>query len=120
MKKPGVNAQRLQSLAYSVLRVTGTNIFIFLTGASLIFSQYMLPKAQELPLNRWDKPFSNILAAGILFLVIALIRLLERRLSVSGIKRAETAFLVISMLWAGFWGFWWISSLDRLPEGDQP
>lgn len=119
MKEPGIKAQGLQSLAYGILRVTGAGIFLFLTGAGLIYSQYMLPNAQELPLNRPDKPLGNLLAAGILISIVVLIILLERKLSASERKWAAAVFLMISILWTGFWGFWWIGSLDRLPEGDQ-
>lgn len=119
MKEEKVKVQKLQNLAYGVIRVTGAGIFTFLTGASLIYSQVMPPQGQELPVNRADNPLGNILAAAILSAVIILIVLFEKRLSAVGKKRAETVFLMISMLWVGCCGFWWIGAFDRLPEGDQ-
>lgn len=119
MRKKPAWAEGFQSFAYGVIRVVGAAIFIYLTYYSLRYSQYMFPGTREFPIDTKGTPIYNILAAGILGAVVFGCLWMETKLTERSKLRIERIVLVISLLWVACWSFWWISSLDRLPEGDQ-
>lgn len=119
MRKRPAWTDGVLSFAYGVIRVVGAGIFLYLTYYSLRYSQYMFPGTREFPIDVRDNPVYNILAAGVLFAVVFGLPYLEKKLTERSKFRLERIFLMISLLWMAFCSFWWISSLDRLPEGDQ-
>lgn len=119
MENKPVWAERFQSFAYGVIRVVGAGIFIYLTYYSLRYSQYMFPGTREFPIDTKETPIYNILAAGILGAVVFGCLWMETKLTERSKLWLERIFLVISLLWIAGCSFWWINSLDRVPEGDQ-
>lgn len=109
----------IQSLAYRVIQVVGAGIFFYLTYYSLGYSQYMFPQTREFPIDTKGTPVYNILAAGAVCLIVFLLGRFEVKLTERKRIWIERIFLMISALWTACSGFWWISSLDRIPEGDQ-
>lgn len=111
--------EKMQSLAYGVIKAAGAGIFFYLTYYSLRYSQYMFPQTREFPIDTKGNPVQNMLAVGILIITVFGILWLEAKLSEQNKLRIERIILVISLLWVACWSFWWISALDRIPEGDQ-
>lgn len=119
MEAGPVWARKLQSLAYGVIRVVGATIFLYLTYYSLGYSQYMFPVAPEIPIDMKDAPTGNILAVGILCVVVFCFLWFEKKLTERQKIWIERILLVISLLWMACCSYWWISVFDRRPEGDQ-
>ena len=109
----------IQPLAYRVIQAVGGVIFLCLTYYSLRYSQYMFPQMDEIPIDRKGDPVCCILAVGVVILAVFLMMRLEYKISDRNKAWIERIFLSISVLWVTGAGFWWISSLDRVPEGDQ-
>lgn len=114
-----MKTERLQSLAYGVIKVVGAGIFLYLTYYSLRYSQYMFPGTREFPIDIKGEPAHNILAVGILSAVAFGCLWLETKLTERSKLWIERIFLVVSLLWVAICSFWWISTLDRQPIGDQ-
>lgn len=114
-----MKAEKIRLLAYGVIGTVGAGIFLYLTYYSLRYSQYMFPGTREFPIDIRDNPAGNILAAGVLFIAVFGLLYLEKKLPERSKFWAERIVLAVSLLWMACCSFWWISSLDRLPEGDQ-
>lgn len=114
-----MKTEKIQSLAYHVIKAVGAGIFIYLTYYSLRYSQYMFPQTREFPIDMNDTPAYNILAAGILVVAVFVLLCLEKKLTQQRKICIEHIVLVLSLLWIACCSVWWISILDRQPEGDQ-
>ncbi len=111
--------RRLALWANWVVRIFGGAIFLFLTWYSMRYTQYINPGWNEKPVNVPDSMLQNIavlLAAVLLFCGLLLA---EKRLQPKMQKTVSYSALTLVILWVGIWGFWWISSAERIPEGDQ-
>lgn len=112
-------SDRLQTVAYWVLRVVGVCIFFPLIYYSLRYSQYMLPGMAEISKERRDVLWHHLLALVLVAVAVLLLKRAGNRLSQRARLWIERLFLIFSALWAVGWGFWWINGVDRIPEGDQ-
>lgn len=120
MAKTGEKAVRgLYRLGNSIVCITGSAIFLFLTFFSLVFTQYMLPGEAEVPLNKPDSILWNLLALAAAGGVSALLLYLERRLGGKASLRAARISGGVMLLWILAAGGWWICSSAHLPQGDQ-
>lgn len=106
-------------MAYRVIQVVGAGIFFYLTYYSLRYSQYMFPQTREFPMDVVGVPFYSILAVGGVCAALFLLMLIEKKLTEQSRAQAERTVLTLSLLWIACWCFWWISTLDRIPVGDQ-
>lgn len=109
----------LYRLGNSVVRIVGSLIFLFLVVCALIFTQYMPPGGAEIPLNKTDSVFLNLLALVLAFAAVWLLTFLEGRLDVNARRKARCISGAVMLLWIAAAGFWWINSSAHVPEGDQ-
>ena len=111
--------KKLIEAANWVISVTGSAIFAVLIGFSLIHTQYMIPGGSETPLNRSDSLLSNVSVLVLVLLLIFFLYRAEKKMP-ENIKRIlARVSVIIAMLWTAVVGFWWITTVNRIPEGDQ-
>lgn len=111
--------RRLAFLANWVVRIFGGAIFLFLTWYSMRYTQYINPGWNEKPVNVPDSMLQNLVVLFGAVLLFCGLMLVEKRLLPKTQKMISYGALAFAVLWVGIWGFWWISSAERIPEGDQ-
>ncbi len=111
--------KKLTTAANGVVRVVGSMIFIVLVAFALIHTQYMIPGGNEFPLNRKDSIWGNLLVLGIAVIVLFGLYGAEKKMSQNLRKVIARVSVLVTMLVAAVVGFWWITAVDRVPEGDQ-
>lgn len=111
--------ERLAVLANHVVKICGCAIFLFLTWYSFRYTQYMNPGGDEIPVNVQDSMSRNLLALFLAAAVFLWLVQLERQLSERLQKLLMRGTLIFAMVWITGLGFWWITSAERMPEGDQ-
>ncbi len=111
--------ESLNVAAIWVVRIAGSAIFVVLLWYAMRYTQYILPSAEELPVNEHDSMAANIVFGGAALLVVFWAFLVERKLSGRMCWMISHVALMISMLWVGGWSLWWIQAADRKPVGDQ-
>lgn len=112
----------LQGLAASaslIIRITGSLIFVWLTWYSFRFTQYVTPGGEEIPIDTRDFIVRNILFLGFALILISGAFLMETKVTLKTQDLIAKGMLGISLLWTAAGGFWWITAVDRQPEGDQ-
>lgn len=102
-----------------IVRITGTVIFLVLTWYSLRYTQYMIVGGDEIAHNVRDSVVGNCLALAFGILLAGLLWFFAKRVAVRIQERIMRVCVAFSVLWTGGWGYWWISVVDRQPEGDQ-
>lgn len=111
--------QRLSKAADWVVGIVGSVIFVWLSWYAFRYTQYMEIGGPEIPLNIKDSMAANGLAlVGVTAVLCGLFRV-EKRVSLKIQTRMVKILLALSMLWTAVGGFWWISVVERQPEGDQ-
>lgn len=109
----------IKGIACLVLCAIGTVIFVVLSYYSFFYTQYMKIRWAEVALDRKDQPIWNLAALAAIGLLTCCLAQWGKGGWTDGKKRAERVLLVLSALWILLLGFWWITALDRPPEGDQ-
>ncbi len=121
MKQTGreERGERLTALANWTVRIFGGAIFLFLTWYSFRYTQYMNPGGSEAPLNVRDSMSRNLLV--LLFAAAAFTALFaaEERMGEKARQAVRKAVLAMAVVWILAAGLWWITSAERMPEGDQ-
>ena len=117
--KQGLWRERILKIAYGILRVAGIGMFLLLTGAAFVSTSYILPGAEELPVNKGDNPIFNLLFLGGAFGILFWIRKFLAPMAEKRKNNVEKILMAVSLLWIIGMGIWWNVSLDRRPEGDQ-
>ena len=113
------NTDVARLITYPVMAIIGSLIFLYLTYHSFFYTQYIAISWEEKPINVKDQPLFNVFAL-LAFGVVALLLWFIREKCPEKCKKALEALAVIgSALWILILGLWWITSLDRVPEGDQ-
>lgn len=109
----------LSTAAIWTLRIVGSVIFLALGWYALRYTQYMPDFYSEVPINMHDSMWRNLLCLILAVLVLAVLFVLERRLSAK-VRFWALRFTVMSLsLWVGLLGLFWITLADRVPVGDQ-
>lgn len=111
--------QKLETSANLIIRIVGSVIFVWLTWYSFRFTQYVVPGGEEIPIDTNDSMIRNILFLGFALTLLFGAFLLETKTALKTQKLIARCMLGISLLWTGVGGFWWITEVDRQPEGDQ-
>lgn len=111
--------EKLVVLANWIVRICGAAIFWFLTWYSLRYTQYMNPRGNEIPVNVRDSMGRNLLILLFAGAFLVFLSQLEKSVSQQVKSRIKQGALVFTLLWVGGWSFWWISSAERIPQGDQ-
>ena len=111
--------RRLTTFADWIVRVTGAGIFLVLAWYSFRYTQYMDPLGKEIPVNVPDSMKRNILFLGLAVALMVGLYFLETRLNDRVRRWLVTGFGILTTLWLGGCGLWWITALDRTPVGDQ-
>lgn len=115
--KGGLDKIRL--ITYPVMAGIGGLIFLFLTYHSFFYTQYIPISWEEKAVNVKDRPVMNLLTLLIFAAVAALLILIREKCPKEWLGKIETVAITFAVLWILALGFWWITSLDRVPEGDQ-
>lgn len=111
--------KKLHTLANGIVRVVGAIIFVTLTWYAFCFTQYMAPGGAEVPIDIRDSRKANLLVAVILLALFLGLLKLEKHVSARIQWRSMQVTLLVTMLWIGAVGMWWILAVDRVPSGDQ-
>ena len=106
-------------LANWIVRICGGVIFLFLTWYSMRYTQYMNPGGDEVPVNVRDSMSRNLLFLFLVLAVFVWLMHLEKRIAPGIREIIMRSALLLSMLWVGAWSFWWIMTVERMPQGDQ-
>ena len=111
--------EKLESLSVWIVKITGGSILLFLCFYAMRYTHYMIPRQIERAEVLKDNLFLNILYL-VLFLIILLgLHLCEKKID-ERIRSFIAWFIVLlSVAWITNAGFWWINSVDRVPEADQ-
>ncbi|MBP5281816.1 MAG: glycosyltransferase family 39 protein [Lachnospiraceae bacterium] len=115
--KPNTDLVRL--ITYPVMALIGGLIFLWLTYHSFFYTQYIAISWEEKPLNIKDQPLWNVMALLAFAAVAFLLWLIQEKCSQKVKKGLEILAVCGAMLWILVLGLWWITTLDRVPEGDQ-
>lgn len=110
---------KLTRAAKWVVCVTGSLIMTVLCRYAFRYTYYMLVRDLELPLKIHDSMVANLLVLAAAAAVTGLLYLLEWRGSARLCSGILYGTLALAMVWVGAAGLWWITALDRMPEGDQ-
>lgn len=111
--------RRIQWLSYFILGGVGSLVMAMLVYYSFLYTQYMVIRWDEVATDMHDQPLWNVVALLVLAGVALGLSRITKALAPKKRRIPEWVLLIISTLWILFWGFWWITSLDRVPEGDQ-
>ena len=110
---------KLETLADLILSFTGCLIFLGLSWYTMRYTQHIPQYYDELPVNNRDSEWQNLLALMAVMLVFAVLLKLEKRISAKVQTCIRRIFLTALSLWVGVGGWLWITSVDRVPVGDQ-
>lgn len=112
-------ANGLAGAANWTIRIVGSAIFLVLVWYAFRYTQYVNVGGQEIPVEVHDSMLRNLLflvgGGGILFALYWL----NDKISLKVQKIISVCSLVVAMLWTAGVGVWWITAVDRIPEGDQ-
>ncbi len=110
--------QKLSMAANYVVKAVGAVIFVFLAWYGLRYTNVVMPGGREIPLELRDSLWKNLLAVMFACALMAVLLVWEKRLSqkVQGVICGIS--VVLTMLWIGAVGLWWISAAVRVPTGD--
>ncbi len=109
-------------LAYNANRIVciiSSIIFIVLVWWAFRYTQYVAPLGWEFSQNIPDSMKRNILFLGLAIVFFLGLFYMENRLSESIKNVIVRVSLIIALVWTGGVGMWWITVLERHPEGDQ-
>ena len=112
-------SDKIRLLTYPVMAVIGGLIFLFLTYHSFRYTQYVPISWEEKAVNVVDQPFMNLLALLVFGALAYGLFLIGKKCPEEWQKRIEIGVIAVAVLWVLAWGLWWITVLDRVPEGDQ-
>jgi len=111
--------EKLERIAFVILRVVGGGIFLLLPLCALAETRYILPGGAERYVRVWDFSPGNLVAAVLAEIVLYGGSSLERKLSDRGRRLVKGGTLAIVLLWTAVFSLWWIFSAERRPVGDQ-
>lgn len=112
-------ACRLNSVAMWTLRITGSLIFLMLAWYAMRYTQYISQYRDELPVNNRDFMLKNLLVlTGVLIAFLMFLKI-EKRISDQVQAWGRRIMLSVMIIWFGTAGLLWITSVDRIPIGDQ-
>ena len=109
----------IRLITYPVMAGIGGLVFLYLTYQSFFYTQYLRISWEEMPINVKDKPLWNVAFLAGFLAVAALLWLAREKCSEGVKKRMEFAAVAFAVIWVLVAGLWWITSADRVPEGDQ-
>ena len=119
LKSEDQKADALWRIACPAMALIGVVIFLYLTYQSFFYTQFLWISWEEKPINVKDQPLWNV-AAFVAFAAVTFLLWLIREKCPEKVKNGlEFLTAVIAVTWVLVIGFWWITSLDRVPEGDQ-
>lgn len=108
----------LAASANLIVKVTGILIFTMLTWYSMRYTQYTV-YYDEIPVDNRDSVLKNLLVLLAVALVFCVLYRMEKRLSDKALMWIRRILLVALSVWLGVCGWLWITSVDRVPWGDQ-
>ena len=108
----------LSAAANLILKVTGVLIFMVLTWYSMRYTQYT-EYYNEVFVNYRDSMLKNLLVLLAAALIICVLSVLEKNLSDQVCVWVRHILLIALSIWIGVCGWLWITSVDRIPLGDQ-
>ncbi len=112
-------ADKLVCLANWIIRIVGSLIFLGLVWYAFRYTQYMNIGGEAVPVEVQDSMLRNILFLGCVCGGLFGLYRLHDKISPEMQKKISVCSLVLAMLWTAGVGFWWITSVNRIPEGDQ-
>lgn len=112
-------AAGLSAIANWVIRIVGSVIFAVLLFYAFRYTQYMNPGGAELPVNVPDSMTRNILFLGGAAVFLFGLFWLETKVDPKVQVLIARGVLLLTVVWVLAAGFWWITAVDRVPEGDQ-
>lgn len=110
---------KILHIANWVVGTIGSLIFAGLCWYAFRYTQYMNPDAGEFPINVHDSMTKNICGIVVMSAVLGGLLVADKKLSSNIMKWGMRITTFISTVWIGGLGYWWITAVERVPEGDQ-
>lgn len=108
----------LSVLANRVVKLTGCAIFLWLTWYSLRYTHFCVLGDVEEPVVMKDAVWKHLIFLALTAAFWGFLLLAEKRLSRNARQLISGLVLLVALVWIAAAGFIWISSAERVPEGD--
>lgn len=108
----------LATAANYVVKCFGLVIFAFLLWYALRYTWFIMPGGREIPVEMHDGWWKNVIGVLAVCGLMVFFLFAERKVSPARQQLLSGAAIILTVLWVGGLGLWWVNSAVRVPNGD--